>query len=166
VPQPIRIWLVLAAWCGLRCKEIALLRRECLIEGASPPILMILPDATKGRGRGRAVPLCDFAIDELRAAAAEMARAGFLWRRPDGRPYTPGQVSHLIACALRELDVIATAHMARHWFGTECYRAKRDLRGVQELMGHADPATTALYTLVVQAETHEIVQALPVLAAA
>lgn len=39
-----------------------------------------------------------------------------------------------------------TAHTIRHWFGTNMYKATDgDLLVVQELMGHADPATTAGY---------------------
>lgn len=33
-------------------------------------------------------------------------------------------------------------------FATAAYRATGDLRAVQDLMGHASPATTAVYTQV------------------
>lgn len=36
-------------------------------------------------------------------------------------------------------------HQLRHWFATQAYRACGDLRTVQELLGHADPRTTAIY---------------------
>ena len=58
-PDRIRLWLVLAAWCGLRAKEIALLRRECILLTASAAGLLVATDATKGdpRADDPAVPV-------------------------------------------------------------------------------------------------------------
>jgi site-specific recombinase XerD len=42
----------------------------------------------------------------------------------------------------------ATAHTLRHRFASEAYASCLDLRAVQELLGHADPKTTARYTAV------------------
>lgn len=162
VPQPVRIWLVLACWCGLRCKEIALLRREHVLDTADPPVLIVTPDATKGR-RGRVVPMSRFVVGELRAFG--MPRAGWMFRRADGRPgpNSPARVSHMIARALHDLGIDATAHRGRHWYGTNAYKAsKKDIRLVQELLGHADITTTALYVSVSQADAIEAVEALPV----
>ena len=36
-------------------------------------------------------------------------------------------------------------HMLRHTFATRLYAVKKDLRFVQDQLGHADPATTAIY---------------------
>lgn len=44
--------------------------------------------------------------------------------------------------------VPGTPHTLRHFYGTELLRAGANLREVQELMRHASPATTAIYTLV------------------
>jgi site-specific recombinase XerD len=41
-----------------------------------------------------------------------------------------------------------TAHSLRHRFATAAYNATKDLRAVQQLLGHARPETTARYTLV------------------
>jgi site-specific recombinase XerD len=43
--QPLRLWLVLMGWCGLRCKEVALLRRDCIRENDPAQVIH--------RGRGR-----------------------------------------------------------------------------------------------------------------
>src|SRR5215831_7647263 len=40
-PRRVRPWLVLAGWAGLRAKEIALLRRERVLDAANPPVLHI-----------------------------------------------------------------------------------------------------------------------------
>jgi site-specific recombinase XerC len=64
---------------------------------------------------------------------------------------------HLHACGSA-----ATLHQLRHWFGTETYRARRDLRVVQELLGHASPMSTAGYAAYDQADQVAVVSALPV----
>lgn len=160
-PQPVRIWLILASYCGLRCKEIALLRRESVLDTADPPVLIVTPDATKGR-RGRVVPLSSFVVGELHAFG--MPRAGYLFRRRDGRPgpNQPAVISHVTARFLHELGIDATAHRGRHRFGSRTYRHSRDLLLVQNLMGHADPATTAGYVEISQADAIAAVEALPV----
>ena len=55
----------------------------------------------------------------------------------------------------------ATLHQLRHRFGTAAYDVDHDLRVVQELMGHATPATTALYAAISSASAVATVQALP-----
>src|SRR5258708_4579886 len=43
----VRTWLVLAGWCGLRAKEIALLRAECIRLRDERPCIRIAWDATR-----------------------------------------------------------------------------------------------------------------------
>ena len=39
----------------------------------------------------------------------------------------------------------ASIHDLRHWFGTKLYESTKDIRLVQEMMGHESPETTAVY---------------------
>jgi integrase/recombinase XerC len=158
-PMPVRLWLVLAGWAGLRAKEIALLRREAVLDTAEPPVLLIARDATKGH-RERVVPMSAFVVGELRP---HLPRAGWVFRRADGRPgpNSPARVSQAANAFLHSAGITETLHQCRHRFGTMTYRAKRDLRLVQELMGHADPATTAGYAAYSQEGALEAVEALP-----
>jgi integrase/recombinase XerC len=160
-PQPLRLWLVLAAWCGLRCKEIARLRRDCIREQDQPPVLLIAGDATKGRHE-RIVPLAPFAVTEIRAAG--LPASGWAFRRADGRPgpNTPTRVSQITNDYLHSLGIAATMHTLRHWFGTQSYATSHDLRAVQELMGHSSPEITAGYAAWANAAAREITSALPV----
>src|SRR5260221_5480884 len=59
----IRIWLVLAGWCGLRGKEIRLLRVDNIRVSDDPPVLIVASDATKGRTE-RYIALSPFVIAE------------------------------------------------------------------------------------------------------
>jgi integrase/recombinase XerC len=157
----IRIWLVLAAWCGLRPKEIACLRRENIMEAATPPVLVVASDATKGH-RGRVVPLAAFAVDEITAAA--LPSHGYAFRRLDGKPGAngPWTVSKDCNRHLHDCGIAATVYQLRHRFASRAYHHKRDLRVVQELLGHQDPASTAIYVDYDNPEAAAAVEAIPV----
>jgi integrase/recombinase XerC len=160
-PPRIRPWLVLAGWAGLRAKEIALLRRQLILDTARPPVLIVAADATKGRNE-RVVPLCAFVLGELLEAG--MPASGWMFRRRDGRPgpNSPAKVSQLANRYLHEAGIAATLHQCRHRFGTETYRARRDLRMLQELMGHQRPETTAGYVLVDAVDAAAVLEQLPI----
>src|SRR5258708_218462 len=159
-PARIRPWLVLAGWAGLRAKEIAYLRRERVLDSADPPVLLIARDATKGN-RERVVPMCAFLVDELRVYG--LPRAGWVFPRLDGQPgpNPPSPISHAAHAHLRSIRLSETLQQFRHRFGTQTLWAKKDLRVVQELLGHARPETTALYTAYNQVAAIEAVEALP-----
>lgn len=158
--ERIRPWLVLAGWAGLRAKEIAFLRRQHVLDTASPPVILIVYDATKGRAE-RVIPISDFVLGELRAYG--MPKHGWMFTRHDGRPgpNTPHLVSLLSNRHLHECGIDASLHQLRHRFGTQAYRVRRDLRMVQELLGHADPRTTAGYAAYDQADSADVVGLLP-----
>lgn len=161
-PPRIRIWIVLAAWAGLRACEISLLRRECVLDQDEQPVLIIAADATKG-GAGHVVPMSRFVRDEL--IAYGMPASGWLFTRNDGKPgpNTAARLSHVVNAYLHSLGFTATLHMLRHRFGVQTYRRSgRDIRAVQEMLGHADPASTAIYTAFDIANGFEAVNALPI----
>jgi site-specific recombinase XerC len=94
-----------------------------------------------GKGsRHRVVPLTRRLALELRALPHGYAFPG----RIDGH-LSAAYISKLVSRALPEG---ATAHMLRHRFASRAYSAQRDIRAVQELLGHSSVATTQVYTKV------------------
>lgn len=157
-PPRIRLMLLLAAFAGLRAKEISGVRGEHIHWDLTQPVLVIAEQ--KGGDMG-SVPLAPLLVDELAAAP----RSGWLFPRRDGKPgpTPPHLVSRLCNDHLHGMGITLTLHSLRHRFGTQVYRASgRDLRLTQELMRHKTPVSTAIYTWVDPAEGQAVVSALPV----
>ncbi|WP_288437880.1 tyrosine recombinase XerC, partial [uncultured Pseudomonas sp.] len=106
------------------------------------------------RGKGnkeRVLPIGSKARDALetwlkvRLQAAPRDDALFIGQR--GLRLTPRAVQLRVREAgVRELGQHLHPHMLRHSFASHMLSASGDLRAVQELLGHADIATTQIYT--------------------
>lgn len=138
--EPQRTWLVLGAYAGLRIGEIARLRREDVREHSLPATIAVRDG--KG-GKDRIVPVGPHVISALRP---HLNCRGLLWRTRTGQQYRPNYASSLVSRHFREIGMSYTAHNLRHRYATELYRLSTDLRMVGDLLGHADTATTAVYT--------------------
>jgi integrase len=135
-----RCWILLGAYEGLRCQEIAGIDREDVIEDE----MMLRVVYGKGR-KQRWVPLHPEVLAALRALP--MRDQGPVFRRDRMlNRYPPAQLVQELNLYLKGLGIKSTAHSLRHAFATAVYEETHDLRLVQELMGHEDPATTAIYT--------------------
>lgn len=122
---------------GMRRVEIAKLRPTDVIGQADNYWVHI----TGKGGHERAVPISDELAEELIAIPTT-----YVFHNPTtGGPITPQHLGKLVAAALPGQW---TAHTLRHRFATTAYAAERDLRAVQELLGHVSPVTTAIYTKV------------------
>lgn len=86
-----------------------------------------------------------------------------MFRRADGAPYTPKEVSRRISAYLDALGIAATGHSTRHLFATRAFRASRDLRSVQELLGHQDVQSTVGYAAVTAEDLWSVVERMPAL---
>jgi len=160
-PRRVRPWLALAAGAGLRACEIALLRRDRVLDTAPVPFLLIAADATKGRHE-RVVDMSDFVLGELRAWG--LPSSGWVFRRMDGRPgpLRPWLVSKLANECLHASGTSATLHQLRHRCLTMAYRESgHDIRLVQEIAGHRSLASTQGYTLVTPGRAAAVLNALP-----
>lgn len=132
--------LRIAVEAGLRRAEIAGLRTSD-VEGRQGDYRLYI--IGKG-GHERTVPI----EDDLADAILECTTVN-LFPGVDGKPVTPQHLGKRITDALPGQW---TTHTLRHRFATMAYQAGgRDLRAVQELMGHTSPDTTAIYTKVADA---------------
>ncbi|WP_282276359.1 tyrosine recombinase XerC [Stenotrophomonas sp. PS02297] len=129
---------------GLRLSELCALRWRDL-DLASAMVLV------RGKGnRERTVPVGSHAMAALQA-----------WRKDSGggtdKPVFPGRGGGAISQRAVQIRIRQLAqrqglfkhvhpHMLRHSFASHILESSGDLRGVQELLGHADIATTQIYT--------------------
>lgn len=127
------LMLRLAAQLGLRCREIAVVHTDDIVRDLTGWSLRV---HGKG-GRTRFVPMPDDLARDL------LDHTGYIFPgQVDGHLSAP-YVSKLISRALPG----ATAHQLRHRFATRAYQlGGRDIRAVQELLGHASIETTQIYT--------------------
>lgn len=150
VGAPYAVWILLAAYGGLRCIEISRLDRE---------------DITAERiwlhGKGdkeRFVP-----THPLIWEAVKDLPAGPLAVGERGERLSPTQVGHRGNYRIRKAGVRGTSmHKLRTRFGTQTYDATRDLVAVQELLGHSGPNVTRRYVEVNRDRMASAVASLPV----
>ena len=124
------------------------------------------------RGKGdkeRAVPLGDparKALADYRAVRDRFLKKGreSTWLFPS-RSSSGHLTRHRFAQLLKELAVVAgldpdkvSPHVLRHAFATHLLDRGADLRSVQQMLGHADIATTQIYTHVVEERLKSLVE--------
>lgn len=151
-PPVIRAAIVLAATAGLRCIELARLRWIDLDDAAV---------RVTGKGsRDRVLPLHPLAAAELEQLD-RLDEYVFPWR--EASDISPGRrASHAINGYMRAIGCSTTAHQLRHWCATRALAQSGDLRAVQDLLGHASPATTAIYAKLDPAKLRAVVDAIRV----
>lgn len=127
------LMLALARFAGLRRGEIARCHTEDLHEDPAGYSLRV-----RGKGgRVRVVPLPGWLGQQL------TQHHGWVFPSPASGHLTPEHVGRLMS---RALGTAGSAHQLRHGFATSAYATDRDIRAVQELLGHASVATTQVYT--------------------
>jgi site-specific recombinase XerD len=144
---PVRAMILLAATEGLRRSEIA---------GLHPQNRHGNAIRVFGKGsRERIVPLDQLTLSALVGLEALQGRDAY---------YFPGRFGgHLHSSTIYRWVTSCTAgwtlHSLRHRAATIGYSGTKDLRATQELLGHASPATTQIYTAVAFADIQAVVSA-------
>lgn len=136
--------IVLAAYAGLRCCELATIERRDINEHT----LTIL-----GKGdKMRVVPTHPLVWVEVRDLAGRLV---------DG---SPGQISKSARDHFDRTGMpTVTMHRLRHWFATSMLAGGADLLTVSQLLGHASTATTVRYCQISDGQRRSAIAALPVL---
>ena len=132
----VRLAIRVAVETGMRRGEIARLRPADVIGQPGNYSLFVVG---KG-GHERTVPIADDLAEMIIAVPTD-----YVFTRRDGTQMTSDRLGLLMSQAL---PGEWTAHTLRHRFATMAYQVDTDLRAVQELLGHASPTTTAIYTKV------------------
>lgn len=128
-----RLILRLAAECGLRRGEIAVIHSDDMMDDLVGWSLLV---HGKG-GRQRIVPLTPGIAHELNSLDD-----GYVFEGQINGHLSPRRVGELATAAL---DGHWTLHTLRHRFATRTYQIDHDVFAVQELLGHASAETTRRY---------------------
>ena len=142
---------------GLRISELLALPRQALAGEQR-----MLSVRGKG-GRERLVPLSDTArraAQALVVADAELGSPYLFPGRDPGRAMTRqafDRILHDVALKAGLEPERLSPHVLRHSFATHLLTHGADLRALQMLLGHADIATTQIYTHVQTERLHRVV---------
>jgi len=139
---------------GLRATELVSLPRGAVRPGQ--PFLMV-----RGKGsKERLVPISSRAESAV-VKWLELAPGGTLWLFPSGKSHLSRvrlfQIVRAMAADAGISPERVSPHVLRHAFATHLLSGGADLRALQSLLGHADIATTQIYTHVDSSRLVELV---------
>lgn len=142
---------------GLRVSEAIALRRTAMAGGA--PLIVI-----RGKGgKERLVPISRAAREAAAALVAASEDGPFVFPGRDAqRPMTRQGFALLLKRVALEAGIDparVSPHVLRHAFASHMLARGADLRSLQTLLGHADIATTEIYTHVLSERLRQLVQA-------
>lgn len=139
----------LACEAGLRRAEVAQVHTNDLIQANGGAQLIV---HGKG-GKQRVVPITPSLASGITAACPD---GGFLFPGKINGHISPDRVGHLVSKAM---PPGWSMHKLRHRYATRGYAGTRNLRAVQEALGHASVATTQRYTAVAADEIRSVSEA-------
>jgi integrase/recombinase XerD len=139
---------------GLRASELVGLPRGSVRSGQ--PFLMV-----RGKGsKERLVPISSRASTAV-GKWLEISPGGSVWLFPSGKSHLSRvrlfQIVRAIAADAGIAPERVSPHVLRHAFATHLLSGGADLRVLQTLLGHADIATTQIYTHVDSSRLVELV---------
>lgn len=163
-PDPIRHWLYLATYGGLRACEIAQLSGGDFVLEVDRPYVIIQ------EAKGGDTQVAGIGAELLEVAHELAAIRGWCFPKGVGDPALRQWAGHVSANQvqkranrfLHSQGITQTEHQLRHWFGTELLRSSGgNLRIAQEGLRHANANSTVIYTEITTREIGEALDALP-----
>lgn len=148
-----RAWIALGLYCGLRASEAVNVTVEDIVDGPSLRVV------GKG-GRTRIVPLRPEVLEALQAVGWPRSGRFFPKAGLKSASTRVGKLLRQVGC-----PPLYSFHSLRHRYGTELYKASRDIRLVQELLGHSSLQTTQAYVSFDDEQARWVVGRLPALVA-
>jgi integrase/recombinase XerD len=157
-PPALRLYVLIELLyaTGMRVSELVGLKRQAVVRDAG-----FLTITGKGN-KDRLLPLNDKARDAVRTYLATLPPGPFLFPADGADGHLSRQVFARDLKGLAARAGIAAArispHVLRHAFASHLLAGGADLRVVQTLLGHADIATTQIYTHVLDEKLRTLVE--------
>lgn len=155
-----RAMLELLYGCGLRVSELCLLKLTEL--NLDLGFVRVTGKGNKQRmipvGSKAQTALRDY-LSEARASLLKSKSSAYLFVTARGGPMTRQGFWKLLGVHGKKVGIFQnlTPHVVRHSFATHLLDGGADLRSVQTMLGHADIATTEIYTHVVRKRLRSVV---------
>ena len=148
-----RMALALIYSAGLRISELLKLRTADIDQGRQ----QIRIHQAKGR-KDRYVILAESIVPLLQNYLATYRPSDYLIEGIDGGPYSAQSVRNFLRRSCRKAGIKKhiTPHTLRHSYATHLIENGVGLRYVQELLGHAKPETTMIYTHIAKKDLLQI----------
>jgi integrase/recombinase XerD len=145
---------------GLRVSELCAVRVNDLDRELG--VLRVFGKGSKQRlvpVGGKAIEAINFWLDSGRPALLKGRPSQYLFITARGGPLTRQGFWRLLRQHGKQAGIFhhLTPHVVRHSFATHLLEGGADLRSVQTMLGHADIATTEIYTHVVRSRLRETV---------
>lgn len=146
-----RAMLEILYGCGLRVSELCAVSFGDIV--ADGELLRIFGKGSKERvvpiGRAAADALMRYMAESRPTFPKNHSSEGVLFVTRLGRPFTRQGVFKLLRERAVEAEIDpakVSPHVLRHSFASHMLQHGADIRAIQELLGHADIATTQIYT--------------------
>jgi site-specific recombinase XerD len=133
-----RAMISLASMAGLRLSEVTHLH----MDNREGNVLRVMGKGSKER----LVPLNETVLADL-MAIENKGRYGYYFANPYSS-FAPYSISYVAKQITKHLPKKYSAHNLRHRAASVAYGATKDIRAVQEFLGHSNVNTTQIYTAV------------------
>lgn len=151
----------LSCCCGLRSKEIRLLRLKDVVTEGPRPCVRVRAGTTKGKDgerKGRLVPLWwdQGTLADLKSYKASIGEQEYFLQNQAGKPYTRGLLArkwgYCVKCLGKERAAQLSIHCGRHSFASHSLHVGRSLIEVRDALGHSSVHMTSQYAHMIPRE--------------